>query len=615
MYKKIITLFLTVLVTVLTFSHTYAQTAVVCESTHTVTAGDWLSKIAEKAFGDPKAYFPIYSATNSQAVDDASFHFIDNPDEIEIGWKLCIPAKADAPAGLDAAALGSGAYKSEYGTDGIAQLTNGKFSAPAAPGAASMNVVFLSNQIAYGTVDGVPSAALVLIESGGGSGVFSTLHLVQVHDGRLNDVANILLGDRINLTTLSIQDNQIVVGMTQQGENDPACCPTQRVLSVFARNGDKLDLASSKEVGKVEQTDTPTQPATDNAQKLMGVVWKWEQTLFNDGKLVTAADPNRYLIEFGADNRLSIQADCNRVLGTYTTQANQITLTLGPSTLVACPPDSQADEFTTQLGNVGSFLFDGDKLILEIKFDSGSMTFAPSAPMGLAGTAWDVVSYNNGNQAVVTLLQGTAITLNFSADNRVSGNAGCNTYSGGYQAQANTLKIETLVTTVRACETPAGVMEQETQYLAALQNAATYEIAGDTLTTRDADGAMQVVARKREPVTLTNTAWNVVNINNGQQAVVGLIENIKITLNFGADGTVSGNAGCNNFTGSYESGDGTLQVGPLASTKIFCASPSGVMDQEAQFLAALQNAATYEIANDQLTIRDTEGAMQVVAAR
>jgi heat shock protein HslJ len=133
-------------------------------------------------------------------------------------------------------------------------------------------------------------------------------------------------------------------------------------------------------------------------------------------------------------------------------------------------------------------------LILEIKMDSGSMIFAPSAPAGLPGTSWEVISYNNGREAVVSLLTGTDISLNFGTDGQVSGNAGCNTYSGGFQADGKALKVGPLVSTQRACDTPAGVMEQEQQYLAALQNASTVEIAGDTLTIRDAGGAMQVLA-------------------------------------------------------------------------------------------------------------------------
>ena len=44
--------------------------------------------------------------------------------------------------------------------DGVAQLTNGKYAAPAAPGSALMNTVMLSDAIAYGDVNGTPTAAV-----------------------------------------------------------------------------------------------------------------------------------------------------------------------------------------------------------------------------------------------------------------------------------------------------------------------------------------------------------------------------------------------------------------------------------------------------------------------
>jgi len=94
------------------------------------------------------------------------------------------------------------------------------------------------------------------------------------------------------------------------------------------------------------------------------------------------------------------------------------------------------------------------------------------------------------------------------------------------------------------CDKPAGVMDQEQQYLAALQNAATFEIAGDTLTIRDASGAMQVVAKTNTPAGLPGTSWKVMNYNNGKQAVVGLLTGTEINLNFGTDGRLSGNSGC-----------------------------------------------------------------------
>lgn len=334
----------------------------------------------------------------------------------------------------------------------------------------------------------------------------------------------------------------------------------------------------------------------------------------NDGSSKTPDDPNKYLIEFQADGHVAVQADCNRVAGTYTVKDNQLAITLGPSTLAACPPGSMGDEFVKQLGEISSYLFKSENLILEIKMDSGSMIFAPSAPAGLPGTSWEVISYNNGKQAVVSLLTGTEISLNFGADGRVNGNSGCNTYNGGYEVSGDKLKVGPLVSTMMACDKPAGVMEQEQQYLAALQNSATFEIAGDTLTIRDASGAMQVVAKAHTPAGLSGTSWQVTMYNNGKHAVVSLIVGTKISLNFGTDGRLNGNSGCNTYNGAYEtSGNNAIRVGPLASTGMACIAPDGLMEQEQKYLSALQNAATYEIAGDQLTIRDASGAMQVVA--
>ena len=45
------------------------------------------------------------------------------------------------------------------------------------------------------------------------------------------------------------------------------------------------------------------------------------------------------------------------------------------------------------------------------------------------------------------------------------------------------------MTTLRACSEPEGIMEQEQQYLAALQTAATYRIEGERLEMRTAGGS------------------------------------------------------------------------------------------------------------------------------
>lgn len=56
-----------------------------------VQANDWLSKIAEKYYGDMFAYPTIVAATNAKAAHDDTFTFIEDPDLIEIGQVLWIP--------------------------------------------------------------------------------------------------------------------------------------------------------------------------------------------------------------------------------------------------------------------------------------------------------------------------------------------------------------------------------------------------------------------------------------------------------------------------------------------------------------------------------------------
>jgi heat shock protein HslJ len=118
-------------------------------------------------------------------------------------------------------------------------------------------------------------------------------------------------------------------------------------------------------------------------------------------------------------------------------------------------------------------------------------TFAVQS-QSLAGTRWVVVDYNNGKQAVVSVLTGTKLTANFDMAGQVTGFAGCNDYHGAVKATPPKIAIGPLASTRKFCGAPAGVMEQESAYLAALASAATYSIQGTTLEFRTASGAIAV---------------------------------------------------------------------------------------------------------------------------
>lgn len=92
---------------------TLAQNEIVCESDVVVQADDWLSKIADKFYGNVLAYAVIAEATNAKATSDNSYARIVDVDVIEPGWKLCLPSAADVQAmqGQAPAATGTGGGK------------------------------------------------------------------------------------------------------------------------------------------------------------------------------------------------------------------------------------------------------------------------------------------------------------------------------------------------------------------------------------------------------------------------------------------------------------------------------------------------------------------------
>jgi glucose/mannose transport system substrate-binding protein len=67
---------------------------------YTVTAGDWLSKIADKYLGNPQAWPAVMQATNQKSLEDSSFAKVANADLIEPGWKLWVPSTEEANAFL-----------------------------------------------------------------------------------------------------------------------------------------------------------------------------------------------------------------------------------------------------------------------------------------------------------------------------------------------------------------------------------------------------------------------------------------------------------------------------------------------------------------------------------
>jgi len=235
-------------------------------------------------------------------------------------------------------------------------------------------------------------------------------------------------------------------------------------------------------------------------------------------------------------------------------------------------------------------------------------TTSPQASGGdLKGQVWELSLLNDK-----TLLPGTSISIQFLAGEKLAGSSGCNQYSGTYTASGNTLQIPSdLASTLMACQQE--IMDQESTYLKILGEVKTYSVTGDQLTLFDTKEKSILVYNARSQ-DLSGSSWEVIAYNNGKQAVTSVLAGSSITANFGGDGTLSGNGGCNNYNGTYSVTARQIKIGPLASTRMFCADPEGVMDQEALYLAALETADTYQVEGTQLELRTKDGALAVQAA-
>jgi len=89
-------------------------------------------------------------------------------------------------------------------------------------------------------------------------------------------------------------------------------------------------------------------------------------------------------------------------------------------------------------------------------------------------------------------------------------------------------------------------------------------------------------------VELPGTSWVVTSVNGEFVDATN-----PPTIAFGADGTVSGTTGCNQYSGLYEVDGSTITVGALQMTLMLCEGPVG--DTEALFGPALQGATAWAV--------------------
>ena len=232
--------------------------------------------------------------------------------------------------------------------------------------------------------------------------------------------------------------------------------------------------------------DVPTVADPEIEPTLLDNPWQW-LSLTTPTETTAVSDPTLYTIQFNADGTAALRADCNSLTASYTTAENAINISTGATTLVACPGDSLDALYLDNLTQVSTYFFEAGGLYLELPAAGGTMRFAsttPPAPPTPAETTtaaavtptppaaegdfFKVTSFGAvGSEQ--NILTGTEITAVFT-ETTITGNAGCNEYTGTLTRTAETFTISNLSVTEKACAEPAGIMEQEQAYLTALAN-------------------------------------------------------------------------------------------------------------------------------------------------
>ena len=197
--------------------------------------------------------------------------------------------------------------------------------------------------------------------------------------------------------------------------------------------------------------------------------------------------------QFGEDGMVGGSSGCNSYSTTYEVSGNRLTFSDSViATAMACENPIMAQEaaFLQVLSATARYQM-GDGTLTFLDGDGDALAAFEVQSQELAGTTWVVTGYNDGSNAVVSVIPGTEITANFDSE-QLGGIAGCNNYFASFDSDGDSISFDTVGSTEIFCAEPEGIMEQERAYLEALKTAATYKIEGTTLEMRTAEGATAV---------------------------------------------------------------------------------------------------------------------------
>jgi heat shock protein HslJ len=137
---------------------------------------------------------------------------------------------------------------------------------------------------------------------------------------------------------------------------------------------DNMLYLSLRVDGGILTFSTPPTPVQPLPSSLANSSWELSEMVYSDHRVVVTT-PGSYTLSFEGDSDLSVRADCNLSIGSYTQTDDQLAIALGPTTLVACPPQSLSDQYLRDLSSVDTFTLEEDQLLVELQGEGGTLIF------------------------------------------------------------------------------------------------------------------------------------------------------------------------------------------------------------------------------------------------
>ena len=284
----------------------------------------------------------------------------------------CQETRPPGPPNQPITGLGSDPRDTTFVIEGRpVPLVDGRHEEPAAPGSSSKIITRIWGEPVTTDIDsdGTDDAVLILTQSTGGSGTFYYVVAAIATPAGYRGTAGILLGDRIRLQGIDVLDSKVRIRYLTRYRNQSFADDPE-----LAQRMDVIYLVDDRQLAEVA-IDFEGEADPDRMTLQMHT-WTWVRTVFNNDTVKRPKIAGAFTLTFDEHGQVSGTTDCNSFRGEVIIEGRNIRFGENMAMTRMYCADSQESEFIGMLQSLNSFFFTSrGELIMEIKYDSGSMFF------------------------------------------------------------------------------------------------------------------------------------------------------------------------------------------------------------------------------------------------